>query len=257
MVSSSVMRPSASLHSVHSPPGGESSGPDRGLTLPLREAGERSHERNHQPSNHLPAGAAGGPADRDLPDRPRLLRRQRRAAVRAAGPGRRRHRPPVAGRRLRTHLRRPPAGGQPARRPLGPPADVPARHRTVRAQLGHLRLRTRREHAARRPARPGRLGGHGRPHRALPHRRRVRRPAAGPRARRLRHGHGRGRRLRPADRRAADPPRHRRLRLAVDLPGQRADRHRRPRRRAAAAAGHPGRHPAPGRRRDRPRGRRR
>ena len=84
----------------------------------------------------------------------------------------------------------------------------------------------------------------------VPHRRRVRRAAAGPRARRLRHGHGRGRRLRPADRRAADPPRHRRLRLALDLPGQRADRHRRPRRRAAAAAGHPGRHPAPGRRRD-------
>ncbi len=90
----------------------------------------------------------------------------------------------------------------------------------------------------------------------VPHRRRVRRAAAGPRARRLRHGDGRGRRLRPAHRRAADPPGHRRIRLAVDLPGQRADRHRRPRRRAAAAAGHPGRHPAPGRRRDGPRGRR-
>ena len=29
-------------HSLHSPPAGESSGPNTGLTLPLREAGERS-----------------------------------------------------------------------------------------------------------------------------------------------------------------------------------------------------------------------
>ncbi len=80
-------------------------------------------------------------------------------------------------------------------------------------------------------------------------------PRAGPGAGCLRHGHGCCRRVGPADRRAADPPRHRGFRLAVDLPGERADRHRRPGRRPEAAARDPRGRPAARRRRERPGGR--
>ena len=126
--------------------------------------------------------------------------------------------------RLHAHLRRLPAAGRPARRPVRPPQAVPGRHHAVHARLAGLRP----------GAIPGAAGG--RPRSAGPGRRSgVRGGAVADheslsRTRGAGQGHGRVRfrvRGRRQHRRAAGRPADRCIRLALDIPGEPADRHRR------------------------------
>ena len=167
-----------------------------------------------------------------LDDRPRLDDRERRAAVDPRRPALLRDLARVGRERLPADVRRLPAAGRPARRPLRPPPALPRRHRALHARVARLRpldLAGDADHRALRagPRRRSRLRGvavadHEPLHRA-------RRPRQGDGRVRLR---GLRRRLdRRAARRLAD-----RDQLALDLPRQHPDRLRRRVRGAAAAA---------------------
>ena len=127
--------------------------------------------------------------------------------------------------RLPAHLRRLPAARRPARRPLRPPPAVPDRaSRSSRCASLACGLATIAGAAGRGaggagPRRRGRLGG-----RALADHDPLHRAGrAGEGDGRLRLRHGRRRQHRRAARRRP----HRRAQLALDLPRQRPDRHRR------------------------------
>ena len=153
--------------------------------------------------------------------------RQHGAAGDPEGPRRQLLRPAVGDRRLRALARRPRAHGRLARRPPRPPPRLRDRAGGLLARLAALRAgarpdlpqsrpcpagRRRRDHVRRLPG-PGRPGVPGRP--------------------RARHGDGHLRchdRHRRGDRAAGRRLAHRRPRLAVGLPDQRADRRRRDRR---------------------------
>ena len=167
-------------------------------------------------------------------DRPRLDDRQRRPAV---DPGRPRVLRGVAGlggERLSAHLRRLPAAGRPARRPVRPAAAVPHRSRALHGDVARLR-------AGGLPGVPGhraspaglrrrdRVGGRAVPgHDPLHGPRRTGEGDGDLRLRALGGRHGGG-----APRRRA----HRPVRLELDLPRQPARRSDRLRALACAVAG--------------------
>ena len=180
-----------------------------------------------------------GSAARAVPgqpdDRARHDHRERRAALDPAGPRFLRVLAGLGGQRLPAHLRRLPAARRPARRPVRPPAAVPDRHRRcsplASVACGLAASAERAGRCARR-AGPRRRGGLGR--RAVPGDEPVHR------ARRARQGDGRHRlrrRRRRQHRRPARRGAHQLAGLALDLPGQRADRRRRDPALAARPAG--------------------
>ena len=135
--------------------------------------------------------------------------------------------------RLHAHLRRLPAAVGPAGRPVRQQAGVPRRRGRLHPQLRGLRPGAQRGPAGRRPRGPGPRrgrgvgGGPGADHGPV---HRARRAGEGDGLLRLRHV--RRRRGRRAPGRGAD----RAVQLALDLPGERADRRRRPADRPSGAA---------------------
>ena len=194
---------------------------------------ELIHTRRAAGARSLPAAPTAGrrspSCSRHVHGRPRLLHRQRRAALHAARPARRHRRDRMGRGRLRADLRRVPDHGGAARRPDRPAADVLDRARAVHARLGRVRGG---RHADRARGRAARAGGRRRAHhaqRALDHRRHLHRCRPPARARHLRARDGSGRGVRTTHRWRPDPGRHRRARLARLLPDQRPGRGRRAR----------------------------
>ena len=168
-----------------------------------------------------PLARADGPLPRRPDDRAGRDDRERRPAVDPRRPRLLGDLARVGGQRLPADLRRLPAAGRPARRPLRPEADVPDRHRPLHRRVGRVRpvghpgaaRRLAGGAGARRRAgvRGGALAAHDAVHGA-------RRPGQGDGHLRLRAlGRRRGRRA--ARRRADRPPE-----LALDLPRQRPGR---------------------------------
>ena len=204
----------------------------RGVVLPSVETtsrGSSCHTTYPQSADdpHLRRPQALAGADRPVPGRPddraRHDDRERRAAVDPRRPAVHRDLAGLGGQRLPADLRRLPAARRAAGRPLRPSAAVPARHRAVHAgvaglRAGHLAGAADRRARGAGPGRRGGLGG-----------RAVADHEAVHRAGRARQGDGRLRlrlRRRRQRRRAARRPADQRAQLALDLPGQPADRRR-------------------------------
>ena len=146
---------------------------------------------------------------------------QHRPARDPEGPRRQLHRPAVGDRRLRSLAGRARPHRRLAGRPPRPPPRLRDRPRDLRRRLAALRARARPDLAQRRPRPAG--------HRRRGHVRRLPRPGRPGVPQRARTGHGDGHlrgddRHRRGDRPAGRRPAHRRLRLGVGLPDQRADR---------------------------------
>ena len=183
-----------------------------------------------------PMGGARHRADRPLHGAARRLHRERghsRHPDQSVGQ-RRRH--PVRHRRLRARLCGDPHHRRASGRHLRPQAAAHGRHGWLRAGIGALRAGPERSDARPLPRAPGRDGGAdvppGAQHRAghLPPARAgasLRSPGRGDRDRHH---------CRPAGRRPHHPERPHRRVVALDLPGQPADRNR------GAGGGRPGRH---------------
>ena len=194
-----------------------------GTRRPQRHAGAGPHAERRLPEPPADPGGDGRPDGRHVPGRARPEHRRRRSApdhLRARRPGQ-----AVLGRdRVPADLDRGhPAVGQDLR-PARPPPGLPGRDRGLPDRLGHLRHGAEHRGDDPRPGHPGprrrrsdvaRPGGDRRHHPAA-----RARQVPGLLRRRLRRLLGR--------RTAARRPVHRPPGLAVDLPDQPADRHRRP-----------------------------
>ena len=185
---------------------------DRGIARRGRRA--RGDERGASHRN------ARGDDPRLEPRLHRRLGRQRRPACHRAQPRCRRRLDLVADQRLPAAARRARAVRRRRRRSLGPQAHLSRRPARVRDRIDRLCPGAELRPPAGRPRRA--RTGCGLPHAGEPGpaRRGLQRRGARPRRRHLGGGRCRHRRHRPAPRRLA----HRRARLAIDLPHQRADR---------------------------------
>ena len=182
-------------------------------------------------------GAAAGGAGRHVHGPARLLHRQRGPAVHPVRAARQPGRGAADHRRVRADVRDRDDHRRPPRRPVRAAADVHDRPGPVHADLRGLRAGARRRAADRRPGAAGRGRRADDPAGPGHHRHRLRRPAPGPRVRRLRPGHGLRRGTRPAARRRDHHGQRRRFWLARHLPDQRAGRADRA---GAGPPGHPG-----------------
>lgn len=161
-------------------------------------------------------------------------------------------RPAVGDRRLRPHPRRRTGARRAPRRPLRPPPDVPARPGRLHRHLPALRAGPGHRLADRLPAAPGHRRGDAAPAGPRPAAGELLRPRADQGVRDLRARPRAGRDRRAGARRRADRGRPLRPGLALGLPGQPADRPRRPARRREGRppeAGRPHRTGRPDRRR--------
>ena len=229
---------------VDAVPTDEFSASPRSLSQPDREETDERPPEHPHPLARPRDSVRGRPDDRRRHDGG-----ERRAALDPQRPALLPDLPGLGRERLHAHLRRLPPARRPARRPLRPPPAVSERHRRVhRGEPGVRRLDVAgdADRCARRAGtrRRGRVRG-----RLLADRRAVH-GAVGAREGdgRVRLRDGRRRKHRRADGRRA----HRPGGLALDLPGQPADRRRRdPQRPQAPARGADGRRAAAARRRRR------
>ncbi len=211
--------------------------PARGAGLLCNANHRRSTHHDRRSPNPLAGPVRAVPGRPD--DRARHDHRQRRAALHPHGSRLHRELAGLGGQRLPADLWRLPAAGRAAGRPVRPPAPVSVRHRPLHRGLPGLRALHHPGHAGGRAGRAGagRRGG-------------LRRVAVADddalhRAGRPSQGDGRVRlRLlrRRQHRRAAGRRSDQLPELALDLPGQLPDRHRRLPAGAAAGAVHA--HPA-------------